>query len=375
MRVIAPGLLRQLFLFFLLTLVPATLVAAPLLYRHWTKPPEQRSKHYMAGVRLGMRASDEMLFFQRAMNMQDFVPITRAAAEAQNAARPDDLANIAKAKPLIIPFNPASANRSYDAVRCMTQAIYYEAANEPDQGQRAVAQVVLNRVRHPAYPDSVCGVVYQGWQRSTGCQFSFTCDGSLARLPSTSGWIRARRVAMASLTGWVEPSVGTATHYHANYVVPYWASSLDKVATIGAHIFYNMRGAWGRPAAFSNRYAASHEFVPNLAQGAAAAGVEIPAVDPGTLPIDPAVPGPLINRVSEDSLGQPVSAGATPGLAGHRNTPGSGPSPAATVTTTRGASANKPSAQAPRPGEPAPQADRNHGVLTADERAGSLRGE
>ena len=87
------------------------------------------------------------------------------------------------------------------ALECLTAAIYYEAASEPDQGQRAVAQVVLNRVAHPSFPNTVCGVVYQGSERSTGCQFSFTCDGSLMRVPSKFFWERARGVAAQALSG------------------------------------------------------------------------------------------------------------------------------------------------------------------------------
>lgn len=141
------------------------------------------------------------------------------------------------------------------SIDCLTSAIYYEAGLEPTDGQRAVAQVILNRMRHPAYPNSVCGVVFQGHQRVTGCQFTFTCDGSLRRSPVPALWDRARRVAEAALSGYVFAPVGLATHYHANYVFPYWAPTLAKVTTIGAHIFYRWDGGWGRPGAFRNRYA------------------------------------------------------------------------------------------------------------------------
>ena len=136
----------------------------------------------------------------------------------------------------------------------MTSAIYYEAAQESIDGQRAVAQVVLNRVRHPAFPNSVCGVVYEGSTRATGCQFTFTCDGSMRQAPIASLWNRARAVAGAALGGSVYAPVGYATHYHANYVVPYWASSLVKTAVEGAHIFYRWAGGWGRPVAFNDRW-------------------------------------------------------------------------------------------------------------------------
>ena len=140
------------------------------------------------------------------------------------------------------------------AQQCMTQAIYYEAASESDAGQRAVAQVVLNRLAHPAYPSTVCGVVFQGSERSTGCQFTFTCDGSLARQPSAFMWGRASRIARQALAGAVYAPVGLATHYHTLAVNPYWASSLDEVAVIGAHQFYRWRGVAGTSSAFTGRY-------------------------------------------------------------------------------------------------------------------------
>ena len=146
------------------------------------------------------------------------------------------------------------------ALQCLTSAIYYEAASETVGGQRAVAQVVLNRVAHPSYPTSVCGVVYQGSERSTGCQFSFTCDGSLGRQPSQTAWSRARMVARDALAGEVYQPVGLATHYHTIWIHPYWAPSLDPVGTIGAHRFYRWRGAAGRPGAFRASYSGSEPF-------------------------------------------------------------------------------------------------------------------
>ena len=140
------------------------------------------------------------------------------------------------------------------ALECLTQAVYYEAATEGADGQRAVAQVVLNRMRHPAYPSTVCGVVYQGSDRITGCQFTFTCDGSLARLPVPSLWKQAQKIAAQALAGKVFAPVGHATHYHDDYVLPYWADSLDKSIQIGRHIFYRLKGGLGSSAAFSQRY-------------------------------------------------------------------------------------------------------------------------
>lgn len=141
------------------------------------------------------------------------------------------------------------------AQRCLAQAVWYEAASESEAGQRAVAQVVLNRVAHSSWPSSVCGVVYEGSNRTTGCQFSFTCDGSLRRKASGASWARAQRVAAAALAGEVYAPVGHATHYHTLWVNPYWAGSLEPVGTIGAHRFYRNRGAAGRKSAFGQTYA------------------------------------------------------------------------------------------------------------------------
>ena len=146
-------------------------------------------------------------------------------------------------------------NSKYRAQQCLTTAIYYEAAQEPDAGQRAVAQVILNRVTHPSYPKSVCGVVYQGSERASGCQFSFTCDGSLRRKPSSFYWSRARKVAAAMLAGEVSIPAGLATHYHTTDIRPYWAPSLNFIGTIGNHRFYKWKGAAGKKKAFSQNYA------------------------------------------------------------------------------------------------------------------------
>ena len=131
------------------------------------------------------------------------------------------------------------------ALTCLTQAVYFEAASEGVEGGRAVAQVIINRARHPAFPATICGVVYQGSDRPTGCQFSFTCDGSLLRPAEAAIMQRSRRIAEKALAGAVFAAVGHSTHYHANYVLPYWADSLDKTAQIGRHLFYRLRGSLG----------------------------------------------------------------------------------------------------------------------------------
>ncbi|MFA6117050.1 MAG: cell wall hydrolase [Sphingomonas sp.] len=167
-------------------------------------------------------------------------------------------ASIRPAQPFsMVNATPADRGR---ALQCLTTAIYYEAATEPDAGQQAVAQVILNRMRHPAFPATVCGVVYQGSERNTGCQFSFACDGSMARVPSRTYWIRAMKVAAAALNGHVFAPVGLATHYHTYAVTPSWNKSLVMTAALGAHFFHRWQGWWGTPAAFSQRYAGNEPF-------------------------------------------------------------------------------------------------------------------
>jgi hypothetical protein len=168
------------------------------------------------------------------------------------------------------------------ALECLTAAIYYEAASESDDGQRAVAQVVLNRVRHPAFPASVCGVVYQGSEHA-GCQFSFACDGAMARAPSASGWSRAARNAAAALHGLVFAPVGLATHYHTYAVTPAWNRTLVMTDAVGAHFFHRWKGWWGTPAAFSQRYRGGE---PLPGPHAAVATVAPP-------PVPPPIPSPV----------------------------------------------------------------------------------
>ena len=175
-----------------------------------------------------------------------------ADAAAINAALPADDAFFAPAKPFFLQATGAERDR---AVLCMTQAIYYEAALEPLQGQQAVAQTVINRMRHPDFPKSVCGVVYEGSQLPIGCQFSFTCDGSLARQPVEPFWSRAKQVAEAALDGFVATDIGPATHYHADYVFPRWGPQMVKIVQLGAHIFYRYPGPFGDPDILSGRYA------------------------------------------------------------------------------------------------------------------------
>ena len=173
---------------------------------------------------------------------------TRAAAE--RPAPLDARLGDAIARPT---FLAGTAQDQSRALHCLTTAIYYEAASEPDAGQRAVAQVVLNRVAHPLWPNSVCGVVYQGSERP-GCQFSFACDGSMARTPVRMWWDRAGRVATRALAGDVYAPVGLATYYHTGAVNPVWAARQTFIGAIGAHLFYRPPGGSGSEAAFIDRY-------------------------------------------------------------------------------------------------------------------------
>ena len=191
------------------------------------------------------------------------------------------------AQPFVFKGNAAARAQALD---CLASAVYYEAGNQDTDGERAVAQVVLNRVRHPAFPASVCGVVYQGSTRQTGCQFTFTCDGSLYRQPDAAGWKRAYGVAQAALSGAVYSPVGYATHYHADYVVPYWASTLAKNAVVGAHIFYRWAGGWGQPAAFDEAYAGREPDARAL-RTAALAAVHVTAASDGVAEAVKDIPG------------------------------------------------------------------------------------
>lgn len=162
------------------------------------------------------------------------VRLTMEQARASNAAVPILAARRGVAAPFRFAGGPAARAQATD---CLATAALYEAgADRP--GQRAVMQVVLNRVRAPGFPKTVCGVVYQGYARATGCQFSFTCDGSFDRRPIHDGWLRARALARQALAGAVDRRVGVATHYHTDWVVPFWRPTLTKVAQVGTHLFY-----------------------------------------------------------------------------------------------------------------------------------------
>ena len=146
------------------------------------------------------------------------------------------------------PFHLRGALDQSRDLECLSQAVYYEARGESKAGQQAVAQVILNRVRHPAFPKSICGVVFQG-ARTGGCQFSFACDGQTHHPMENAAWIRAEKVASDALDGQVMTEVGDATHFHVAGAGSGW-NRLLKVAQIGAHVFYRFAGHAGSSAMF-----------------------------------------------------------------------------------------------------------------------------
>jgi spore germination cell wall hydrolase CwlJ-like protein len=221
---------------------------------------------------------------------QVFEALTPEQAVSINAQTPFSTAPNPPAAPFKL-VDEVGADRT-QAITCLTMAIYYEAGTQGPDGEAAVAQVVLNRVRNPHFPHSVCGVVFEGSDLPTGCQFTFTCDGSLGRAPLPALWRGAQAVAERALNGSVEKIVGLATHYHTIWVVPYWRPSVTKVAQIGAHIFYRLDGGMGAPAAFSARYAGG-EVIPAVVRAfdldatpqlASAAAIDAAAQSPPPAP-------------------------------------------------------------------------------------------
>jgi hypothetical protein len=209
-------------------------------------------------------------------------PISEEEALATNAAIP--LSGRPDRGALPFRIDGASGEAKLRSLDCLTQAVYYEGRSESVAGQRAIAQVVLNRTRHRAYPGSVCGVVYQGAMRAGGgCQFTFTCDGSMRRRPHGKAWARARQIASEALGGHVAAAVGHATHYHTQQVFPVWAPRLIKSAVIGRHIFYRLPGRGGRPSTFRQDYAGQEPVPPapvlSVPQGSSETALEAAVAD------------------------------------------------------------------------------------------------
>ena len=254
---------------------------------------------------------------------QTFENLTPQQAALINASIPVSPLPMPAARPFRLPTG--AVNDRARALTCLTMAVYYEAASESDLGQAAVAQVVLNRVRHPLFPKSVCAVVFQGSTLPTGCQFTFTCDGSLQRRPSQVGWARAQKAAQRALDGFVLKTVGEATHYHTQWVVPYWQPTLVKETQIGAHIFYRWMGGMGLPGAFTGQYA-GFEPPPPPIPGFDAGPTTVLVARSDTAPLLAAVTElddpPATREAVEAAQAAPLSAApAAVGLAGPAGSP------------------------------------------------------
>ncbi|MGC1303395.1 MAG: cell wall hydrolase [Caulobacteraceae bacterium] len=206
------------------------------------------------------------------------------------------------------------------ATNCLALAIYYEARGEVRTGQQAVAQVVLNRVRDPIYPNTICGVVFQGSERSTGCQFSFTCDGSMDRPPRGPAWGLANHLAEQALNGFVLSELGGATNYHNHTVAPVWSEFLTRSAEIGGHIFYTadlaLRSRYhgGEPLIGKAILAELNVGQPGLPQPSPAdapssdAAPDEPIVLAAAPQVEPASTGPQKVAIAHDSIDQVASA-------------------------------------------------------------------
>lgn len=188
----------------------------------------------------------------KTVRVASAAPVVATPAQATVALRGPAAPSLPTAAPLAVtrvsttpaqPFRVALGGRDLD---CLADAIYYEARGETPEGQAAIAQVVLNRVRHPNFPKSVCGVVFQS--AGDDCQFSFACNGSMNRPKEAAAWSRAERIAARALSGVVMTQVGEATSFHAASVSPGWGPGLMRVAQVGLHVFYRSGGHIGSGA-------------------------------------------------------------------------------------------------------------------------------
>jgi spore germination cell wall hydrolase CwlJ-like protein len=202
----------------------------------------------------GASASPTTPMVKRAVTLSSATPAPMDATPVEIAAAPVSLQSprLDRGEMTILPksddpdrpryadlIDPDNLNKEQ---RCLAEAVYFEARSEPVEGQAAVAQVILNRVKSGLYPSSICGVVYQNRHRHLACQFTFACEGKSLRIRDTESWERATRVASAVLEGRTYlADVGGATHYHANYVRPSWSRRLKKMDVIGRHIFYKLK--------------------------------------------------------------------------------------------------------------------------------------
>ena len=199
--------------------------------------------------------------------------------------------------------NPLEGARELD---CLTDAVYYEARGESSEGQAAVAQVVLNRVRHPAFPKTICSVVFQGAQ-SHSCQFSFACDGAMRAPREPAAWRRAQGVAGHALAGSVMRAVGDATHFHVARLGGLWGGGLLRVAQVGAHIFYRFTGHAGAPSSF---HAAPDLYVPRteMAEKSADGGTADGGAAPTLILASAVTTSPMGQAAQPSALSEPAEA-------------------------------------------------------------------
>jgi spore germination cell wall hydrolase CwlJ-like protein len=245
-----------------------------------------------------------------------------ARLDARLAEDPNLLEALAKPKvnnPAARPWaaSPTDTARQLD---CLSEAVYYEARGETPAGQAAVAQVVLNRVRHSAFPNSICAVVYQGME-SGRCQFSFACNGAMQAVRRQSVWERSRRVAENALGGYVVAEVGTATHFHVTGLQPGWRNMVQ-VGTIGAHVFYRFGGRNGAPNAFDETPQSDSELILASTAETFEADETEGALTPAASNVDTAETAPAVapRAAAPAASGAPAPAGEpqvkTPAAAG-----------------------------------------------------------
>lgn len=215
----------------------------------------------LGALYLGAGLGHAVLDHSRAEQIAETAAALRPGPQAASltpAAGLTQAANLtlALAAPTVAAAPPSAAERLAAAkpsraseLECLTQAVYFEARGESARGQHAVATVIMNRVKNPKFPSTVCGVVYQGANRRHGCQFSFACDGRAERVVENSAWERARKVAARALSGAVLRDVGGATHFHTTEVAPAWGSRMLRTAQVGLHVFYKFNPNGARPAA------------------------------------------------------------------------------------------------------------------------------
>lgn len=302
-----------------------TPASAPLPAAPRSLPPEDASGRTAGHVADGLeRGTPGFLDYHAAAT---HAPALDAARQI-NARIPFAAGSILPAAPFFVSGATDDRLRARD---CLAAAAYYEAGNDV-QGQRAVMQVVLNRVRHPSFASTICGVVFEGADRRTGCQFTFTCDGALDRYrPSARAWRQAQQIATEALYGYAAPAVGYATHYHTDWVHPPWSDQLEKIAAVGSHLFFQSKDVRARD--FSSRYAGAeprtarlallspvHEGQParapsDMARSNPAYGASAPEADAGMapretdehLPQTATAPGPDVFLVVLDAAADPGS--------------------------------------------------------------------